>query len=109
MVTDAECWQRRTSWGSTPAAVHSILCLMVLTDVSQRAFTGAVSHAVREAAAFSVMLGRRAHRRCLAQLPRPDPAPTRSPASRTPAPRRRAYTLLATFMLTAVSALWRPA
>ena len=43
-------------------AVHFILRFVGLTDIGQRALTGAVSHAVREAAVHSVMLGRRAHR-----------------------------------------------
>ena len=82
-VTDAAAWQRRTGWGSTPEAVHSILTLVGLTDVGRRTFTGAVSHSVREAAAYSVMLGRRAHRQYLAQLPRPEPSP---PIDTSPAP-----------------------
>ena len=86
-VTDAASWQRRLGWGGTPAAVYSILSLAGVTDVSQRAFTGAVSHAVREAAAYSVMLGRRAHSRFLAQRPRPDPSPV-APAPALAAPAR---------------------
>lgn len=73
-VLDPDAWERRTGWGSTPSEVHSLLRLAGVPDTGRRAFVGAVSHAVREAAAFSVMLGRRCHRRFLAQRPRPDPA-----------------------------------
>ena len=73
-VLDSAAWERRTGWGSTPVEVHSLLSMAGVPDTARRAFVGAVSHAVREAAAFSVMLGRRCHRRYLAQRPCPDPS-----------------------------------
>ena len=85
-VLDPAAWERRTGWGATPAEVHSFLSMAGVPDTARRAFVGAVSHAVREAAAFSVMLGRRCHRRFLAQRPRPDPSGQAQDTVPTPAP-----------------------
>jgi hypothetical protein len=50
-----------------------LLKLVGVPDDGRKMFTSNVSLAVREAAAFSVMLGRRCHGRYLAQHPRPEP------------------------------------
>ena len=59
-------WERRIGWGSTPEAVYSLLKLVGVPYDGRKMFTSNVSLVVREAAAFSVMLGRRCESRFLA-------------------------------------------
>ena len=66
---DPTTWERRIGWGWTPEAVHSLLTLVGVPDDGRKMFTSNVSLAVREAAAFSVMLGRCCHGRYLVQHP----------------------------------------